>query len=45
MYRAYKAGDSISPPSAGTMSDEAKKVLFGQTAATIQQAATKQNVS
>jgi len=43
--RAYKAGDSISPPSTGTMSDEAKKVLFGQTAATIQQAATKQKVS
>jgi GST-like protein len=38
--RAYKAGAAISAPT--TMTDEAKKVLFGQTAATIQQAAVTQ---
>ena len=34
--RAYKAGESISAPT--TMTDEAKKVLFGQTAATVKAA-------
>ena len=33
--RAYKAGANIAPPRTGGMSDEEKKVLFGQTAATV----------
>jgi hypothetical protein len=33
--RAYKAGENIAPPRTGGMSEEEKKVLFGQTAATV----------
>jgi GSH-dependent disulfide-bond oxidoreductase len=33
--RAYKAGENIAPPSTGTMSEEQKKILFGQTAASV----------
>ena len=37
--RAYQAGDKVSPPRTGGMSEEEKKVLFGQTAATVKAAA------
>jgi GST-like protein len=33
--RAYKKGEGVSPPYTGTMSEEQKKVLFGQTAASV----------
>jgi GST-like protein len=33
--RAYKAGETVAPPRTGGMSEEEKKVLFGQTAATV----------
>ncbi len=33
--RAYKAGHSIAPPRTGRLGDEEKKVLFGQTAASV----------
>jgi len=33
--RAYKAGDTVSPPRTGGMSEAEKKVLFGQTAASV----------
>jgi len=33
--RAYQAGQKIAPPRTGGMSEEEKKVLFGQTAATV----------
>jgi len=33
--RAYQAGHKISPPRTGGMSEEEKKVLFGQTAASV----------
>jgi GST-like protein len=33
--RAYKAGENIAPPRTGGMSEEEKKVLFGQTAASV----------
>ncbi len=37
--RAYQKGHEISPPRVGGMSEEEKKILFGQTAATIEKAA------
>ena len=37
--RAYQIGDKVSPPRTGGMSEEEKKVLFGQTAATVKAAA------
>ena len=35
--RAYQAGHKISPPRTGGMSEEERKVLFGQTAASVRQ--------
>jgi GST-like protein len=37
--RAYKAGENVAPPRTGGMSEEERKVLFGQTAATVKAAA------
>jgi GST-like protein len=37
--RAYQAGHKISPPRTGGMSEEERKVLFGQTAASVTAAA------
>jgi GST-like protein len=36
--RAYKAGEGIAPPRTGGFSEEERKVLFGQTAASVQAA-------
>ncbi len=33
--RAYKAGENVAPPRSGGMSEEERKVLFGQTAASV----------
>lgn len=36
--RAYKVGDRIAPPRTGGMSEEERKILFGQTAASVKAA-------
>jgi GST-like protein len=35
VQRAYAKGEEVSPPAPGPMSEDAKKIMFGQTAATI----------